>query len=1156
MAPKTVAEAADNTQPPPDRHLFGLLEQTAERFPDRDAVVALRQTEKPGPVGAEVQTPLRWTFSELHTRSVRLAASLAQAGIGKGSRIAAFLLNEAEWAVLFWAAARLGSQFAPLDPRMLGQRADALHLLRKLEPAAVFVSAVAMTTPLDAALTEGGFQPVVKSITRVSDDESFPDGWTTLPRLMELQRENAPTALVLPPSPTNTEDTVLILFTSGTTSLPKGCPHTTRSIATPGLMVVNTLNIKPGDHLCGHLPSFHIFAIVMTLGTWFSGATVVYPSPTFDPAASLEAIRLGAKVHTACVPSMVQAIASQLTSDSEALQSLYQIVLGGASLSPSIVELCLSLGADRVIAGYGTTEGVATLLHFYDAASYQKIRGEVCLGPPRAGARVRICAPDSKIPIRRGQLGELHQGGDPIFGGYLDASAEDNRTCYQEDGVNWSATGDQGYMDEEGNVYLLGRYKDLIIRGGENISPVKIEQCLTKIPGVREAYVVGIPDPVAGEVPMAVIRRDRTVDDVSTRMLQAKVQEELGRSFAPTMILDLQEDLQQDRYPTTTTGKVLKPTLQTWVVEYLQQQAAPESASGDDLVSQIAAIWVAITGLHADQLDLDAPIRTFADSMMMIQYLHTVTQRLGRVTRKDLIEHDTIRKQADFLLANRSIASRKASVMQPPSPGSPPTSLDPARVQQVGEATLRPLGFSWDDVEETLPVTDTQTWFLKDTLSPSAFKIRTSWIAAPGLSVEYLEAIIHLWIHRHPLLRSTVAQYDQDRMVWLIMRPTARWMQQHITHGRAVDHIAALTQYHADNPWEGCVVLPGPFLKATLVRDRDSSRAGVILHCHHGIYDAVTIFRWLQDFKDLLANNGLPRLDFRSYGRFLADYQQYISSAATADAAVAFHVQRLQGVSARHATPWPRLSTWNEVRAQGLDPFISTSTKRSVRLPQLAEMRRASHIPVPVIGKAACVLLNAHRTGVSEAVFNVAASGRVWPDETRAHPNPLEIDGPMIGFCVERVLVQPAETVRELLTRLTADQDVQSLYTHAPFSRVLDRLRALDAAAGTNDAGFIEQAAFAQVFNWRLEQYAETEGDPIRMVDFRGGYDLGVIWLPTLLEGDVLELELIVNTLAVGGEAEIVGLMEEFLAVMGWLCEVENLDKRIAECRYEGAACW
>jgi len=103
------------------------------------------------------------------------------------------------------------------------------------------------------------------------------------------------------------------------------------------------------------------------------------------------------------------------------------------------------------------------------------------VGTVVSGAKVRICAPGSYVPLRRGEVGELHQGGLPVFSGYLDNPHE---SCYQEDDINFIATGDQAYMDDNGHVYLLGRYKDLIIRGGENISPAKIEHCLAKTPGV------------------------------------------------------------------------------------------------------------------------------------------------------------------------------------------------------------------------------------------------------------------------------------------------------------------------------------------------------------------------------------------------------------------------------------------------------------------------------------------------------------------------------------------------------------------------------------------------------------------------------------------------------------------------------------------------
>jgi acyl-CoA synthetase (AMP-forming)/AMP-acid ligase II len=162
----------------------------------------------------------------------------------------------------------------------------------------------------------------------------------------------------------------------------------------------------------------------------------------------------------------------------------YHIILGGASIAPEVVEISRSLGAKRVSAGYGMTEGVATLINPIHSTTSYMTDGNVCLGRAIAAARMRICRPGSREIVHRGEIGELHQGGPPIISGYLNASPKDNDCLYNTDGVDWCATGDQGYMDEQGRVYLLGRYKDLIIRGGENISPTKIESCLLKLPHI------------------------------------------------------------------------------------------------------------------------------------------------------------------------------------------------------------------------------------------------------------------------------------------------------------------------------------------------------------------------------------------------------------------------------------------------------------------------------------------------------------------------------------------------------------------------------------------------------------------------------------------------------------------------------------------------
>jgi acyl-CoA synthetase (AMP-forming)/AMP-acid ligase II len=125
--------------------------------------------------------------------------------------------------------------------------------------------------------------------------------------------------------------------------------------------------------------------------------------------------------------------------------------------------------------------------------------------------------------LQRNKIGELHQGGYPIFNGYYQGSEEDNAACYKEGTVPWFATGDSGYMDDNGNIYLLGRFKDLIIRAGENIFPLKIEQCLASQPGVANVVVVGAPDDIVSEVPVAVIETFHQEDRSFFQGLQSAV---------------------------------------------------------------------------------------------------------------------------------------------------------------------------------------------------------------------------------------------------------------------------------------------------------------------------------------------------------------------------------------------------------------------------------------------------------------------------------------------------------------------------------------------------------------------------------------------------------------------------------------------------------
>lgn len=479
---KGLAETIDETQQIPEKDLISLLDDVADRFSHHDAIVSLHQEDHLELGGAASPAkPTRWTYSQLRKGSIRLAAHLAAEGMRHGNRIVAVFFNEAEWALLFWATVRLGCQFVPLDPRILDHKKDALHILDKVQPAAVFVSNPTMAERVDGIVKDMEHRPSFKCVASAMEDANTRQGWTTMSKALSDKVDGG-----LPVVTVDPEDTVLILFTSGTTSRPKGCPHSAVTMGSPALMVVDLFGLEPGHSLCQHLPTFHIFNIFLSLGFWLAGATVVLPSASFDPASCFRAFATSPKMHVPCVPSMVQALTTHASSAPEtATSSPFSIILGGAPLTPDILELSRTLGTKQIVAGYGTTEGVATAMNVMDADSLDVVDEEVCIGRVRSGARLRFCQPGSRLPIARGEIGEVHQGGLPVFSGYLDGSPEELAMCYQEQGVNWWASGDRGYLDEEGRLFLLGRYKDLIIRGGENISPVKIENCLGKMIGVH-----------------------------------------------------------------------------------------------------------------------------------------------------------------------------------------------------------------------------------------------------------------------------------------------------------------------------------------------------------------------------------------------------------------------------------------------------------------------------------------------------------------------------------------------------------------------------------------------------------------------------------------------------------------------------------------------
>ncbi|KAH8433364.1 uncharacterized protein LDX57_010998 [Aspergillus melleus] len=646
---------SDTAQP---KALGRLLEAVEARYPDHVAVQSPSQRDHLE-LGAESPSispqPVSWTFTDLRRGSTLLASRLRGDGLRPGSCIAAFLYNQAEWALLFWTSVRMGCRFVPLNSRVLGQPAIVSHLLRSIDAAAIFVATSEMARQVDETLAKEGKQLPVSAylVSSLAEDERLPASWRTLESIM-VGAEIAESEAIIEKTDLAPSDTILILATSGTTALPKLCPHTSTTLRAAA-QVCQPLQIDAESSLCQQLPNFHIFGIFLNLAFWLAAGRLIVPSRAFDPQATLKTMATNRKVYLPCVPSMLQALRLQFSTAGERRRfGPYAIITGGAVITAETLATAKMLQPQMIFVGYGATEAVVTPLHRLD---------EVCVNKTGYGlpvakvdskeADLRVCEPGSRTTLPRGKIGEIHQGGLGVIVGYLGICEDKNLDFYEKSGKRWKAMGDQGFIDSDGHVHVLGRCDDIIIRGGENISPAAIEECLLAIPEIDDAAVVGIPDPVAGEVPVAIVRR-KVPDIVPVKRLQAVVANRLGRAFSPTMVLDVRSDLSQEGFPTTATGKVQRKLLKQLVLDHARHLATLKKARlSSDLTKEITGSWAAVTGLAEEDIDPEAPIMTFADSIMLMQFLNEAQARGWRITREDMAQLHTIRAQIEFIVDQR-----------------------------------------------------------------------------------------------------------------------------------------------------------------------------------------------------------------------------------------------------------------------------------------------------------------------------------------------------------------------------------------------------------------------------------------------------------------------------------------------------------------------
>lgn len=474
-----------------DKTLWHFFLATASVHPDREAIVCLWQRadgsqlpSEPAPSGRS--DCLRWTYHDLQARAERLACALEKLGCRPTMRLAAVIWNSAEWALLFWATAKIGLVFVPIDPRAAADDIDLMLL--SAQPQVLLVQdteAVAALQVLDRKWSP------LRARVRIHCSEEDADGWLNLQQLLLLKAfdptasypyvttEDKPPAL----DQGDKETAALIVFTSGTTGEPKGCVHTNRNL------VAQTNNYDPNsdasfvDRWLVHTPVCHIFAINNALRAWRYGGTVVFASKVFDVDSTLKALVQEQSTIMSATPTLVKALLAHSAFPSPQEISLSVVTIAGTKIETEDIRLCRQeLGSRDAIQAYGMTEaGPVISWARHDELLVDGYHPGV--GKVLPGAALRICRPGSHAVLQRLQAGELHIGGPCVIANYLGESDCDR--FYSDSSGKWFMTGDQAMIDMHGVVHIVGRYKDLIIRGGENINPLKMESSLAELPGLE-----------------------------------------------------------------------------------------------------------------------------------------------------------------------------------------------------------------------------------------------------------------------------------------------------------------------------------------------------------------------------------------------------------------------------------------------------------------------------------------------------------------------------------------------------------------------------------------------------------------------------------------------------------------------------------------------
>ncbi|RMY63793.1 hypothetical protein D0863_10278 [Hortaea werneckii] len=1181
LAGKPVAHEAES--------MCDLLSSTARRHSDRTALVSMHQHLDASSPSAHDEQPssyIRWTYADLHDRAQLLAASFRKRGLRKADRIAVFLPNSAEWAISFWAAMLSGFCLVLIQPRAATNATELCHLMKLSKAKAVLAWDVELVEQLQVAAPRALRTVPIKIVCTLTS--VVREGWTFLPDLLREPKDYSTSDSDNGFPAVGPSDPAIILFTSGTTGLPKGCVHTHKTLTTMACNHAENLIIDEKAASASHLSLAHCFGMLYSVAFWSVGGRVVYPNASFDAVSTLKALQLEACTNMPAVPSLLHSLADTLGSSKLEHTSLRHIELSGAIATSDVFKLAReTFGPLKLSMHYGMTESGPVAWPCEQVPEWFE-DGRVTSGFPVAGCIVRVYAPQSRTPLPRGEVGEIHQNSSQLVAGYMGIVHDDS--FYVDESGSWYITGDQGIMHPSGEVEVCGRYKDIIIRGGENISPAQIEAVINSGNGL-EACVVGASDDILGEVPVAVVSGGDRMKDFG-QTLPSLVVQHLGPSFALDQVVPL-SDLGMVEFPRTTSGKIRKQELALALDKYRKASKPRPTGDGaslaradsfdiaDPLEKVLTDVWTRILGVPEYTLGPDTKISDLADSLTMMQFRRLLRKDHAlELSLSEMIKNPTIAEQA-ILLGKTEIDTPKEMVSAPRREG-PPGPFDVVEaygdrerlqsIQQLVTPLLGLYGLGWEqDVEDIIPMNDvlanmvTARRRLRSSLRRDAFY-------CPNTTVGTLHTALQDALSADPLLRSMWVPTSASSVSHLIVRPSERcWKLFLDSTGHCVDSPKDLAHvWYGDNKLETCGGQrgPGPLFRAVVfsVKD-DPSSAGVVYWTNHSAFDATSLSFFHETLNDLLCGKAVtPRTSYklwadslhigrhspyaqagaRYFGEKLRGFAGYQASMVPQQRAPGFLEGNDEGWMDGNSTPGMRVP----VDGQNGRLAANKGLRHAFKCSGLARLHKEHGIAVHVVFKAALAVANTDWTSTRTAFFRSLESGRQWPflDSALAShlPSAADIDGPTLQASFNVInFDQEAEVTIDLLKRLRDDQELATRYQCTPLSLALAQLSEADRTA-------LLDRGLSQLFNW-VPNRSHLELSKLRQVQDEMNADTGLHW--DFTSRGLGEVEAFVRwDCCQLGQGDVKQMLEDLEKVVDWLSDPQHwhvpTDERPKESRY------